>query len=383
MLVLVARVKMRGTLLRNIAMIFFLSTKAHDYTVRSTLLSDLKNNTGLAGRITLLSYEKLFRMKALPVGTYIFADLERLNREFTEKAAAVWNTLAERRRECGFELLNHPTLSMRRYELLRNLHARGINDFDVRRLTDVGEIKRFPVFIRDEDEHSGSATPLLRSETELQAAIDNLAAEGKSRDNKIIVEFIDVSDNQGIYHWYGAHRVGPCIFPVFQHFSATWVTKNSAGLLTGGEFDAAQRHYVETNPHEATLRSIFDIAHIDYGRIDYAVINDRIQVFEINTNPISLNAKKLLRAIDAVDCRRNSDERIPLKVPTHVTLAIKMGRRKKRYLWVTERVTKILYALGLLRYEEAILAALRKINNRIYGVSPRRRSNPTGDQGSR
>jgi hypothetical protein len=363
-------------------MIFFLSTKAHDYTVRRTLLSDLKENTGLAGRVTLLSYEMLFRMKSLPVGTYIFADLERLNREFTEKAAAVWNTLAERRREYGFDLLNNPILSMRRFELLRTLHARDINDFDVRRLTDVGEIKRFPVFIRDEDEHSGSATPLLWSEAELQTAIDNLAAAGISRDNKLIVDFIDVSDSKGIYHWYGAHRVGSQIFPVFQHFSAAWVTKDSAGLLTGGEFEAAHRHYVETNPHESMLRSIFDIARIDYGRIDYAMVNGRIQVFEINTNPISLNAKKLLRAIDAVDCRRSSDERIPMKIPKHVALAVEKVRRKARYLWVTEHVSKLLYYFGLLRYEEAILSILRKINHRLYGISPRRRSNPAGDRGN-
>lgn len=360
-------------------MIFFLSTKAHDYTVRSTLLSDLKLNTGLARRITLLSYEKLFRMKSLPVGTYIFADLERLNKEFTEKAAVVWNTLAEYRQQYGFELLNNPILSMRRFELLRNLHAHGINDYDVRRLTDAGNIQRFPVFIRDEDEHTGSATELLYSEAELLAAIDSLVAEGKSRDNKIIVEFIDVSDSQGIYHWYGAHRVGPQIFPVFQHFSAKWVTKDSASLLTGGEFDAAHQHYVETNPHEAMLRSIFDTARIDYGRIDYAMVDNRIQVFEINTNPISLNAKKLLRAIEAVDCHRNPEERIPVKVPKHVTLAVKMVRRRKRYLWVTERISKLLHAFGLLRHEEAILAVLRKINHRIYGVSPRRRSNPVRD----
>lgn len=364
-------------------MIFFLSTKAHDYTVRGTLLSDLKQNSGLAGRITLLSYEKLFRMKSLPIGTYIFSDLERLDREYTENAASVWNTLAECRQQYGFELLNHPIWSMRRFELLRNLHACGINDFDVRRLTDVGIVKRFPVFIRDEDEHSGSATPLLYSEAELQAAIGDLAAEGKSRENKIIVEFIDVSDSQGIYHWYGAHRVGPQIFPVFQHFSAKWVSKDSASLLTGGEFDAAHRHYVETNPHEAMLRSIFDRARIDYGRIDYAMVNGRIQVFEINTNPMSLNARKLLRAIDTIDCRRNSDERIPLKVSKHITLAIKKVRRKKRYLWLTERVSKLLHAVGLLRYEQAIFEVLRKINDRIYGISPRRRSNTAGDQTSR
>ena len=364
-------------------MIFFLTTKAHDYTVKRTLFSAMRNNSELTSRISLLPYDKLFKMKSLPVGSYIFADLERLNREYTEKAAIIWNTLAEHRNQYGFELLNNPIMSMRRYELLRNLNAQGINDFNVYRLTDVDKVKRLPVFIRDEDEHSGSATPLLYSDSELQAAIDSFAKDGKSRDNKIIVEFIDVSDSQGIYHWYGAHRVGPQIFPVFQHFSASWVTKDSANLLTNSGLDELHRHYVETNPHETILRSIFDIARIEYGRIDYAMLNGRIQVFEINTNPISLNAKKLLYAIDAIDCPRSPNERISLKVPKHVTLAIKKDQRKKRYLWVTERVSKILYALGLLRYEEAIIAVLRKINNLIFGVSTRRRRNLAEDQENR
>lgn len=356
-------------------MIFFISTKAHNYTVSRTLLADLKESTGLAARITLLPYEKLFRMKTLPVGTYVFSDLERLNRENTEKAAAVWNTLAEFRPHYGFQLLNHPVLSMRRFELLRNLHERGINDFNVRRLADAGEVTRFPVFIRDEDEHTGSATPLLHSQDEFKEAVDSLVAEGRSRDNKIIVEFIDVSDSNGIYHWYGAHRVGPQIFPVFKHFSVKWVEKDSAALLNSGDYDAEHRQYVETNPHEAMLRTIFDIARIDYGRIDYAVVNDRIQVFEINTNPISLNATKLSLAFKAIDSAECCGERIPMKVSRHVTLARQKDQRKRRYLWVSEHVSKLLHAIGLLRYENAIMSGLRKVNDLIFGVSPRRRGN--------
>jgi hypothetical protein len=46
-----------------------------------------------------------------------------------------------------------------------------------------------------------------------------------------------------------------------------------------------ERRYLETNPHEQDLRKIFRLARIDYGRIDYAMLGDRLQVWEINTNP--------------------------------------------------------------------------------------------------
>jgi hypothetical protein len=37
--------------------------------------------------------------------------------------------------------------------------------------------------------------------------------------------------------------------------------------------------------HEASLREIFRLARIEYGRMDYALLGGRLQVWEINTNP--------------------------------------------------------------------------------------------------
>jgi hypothetical protein len=43
--------------------------------------------------------------------------------------------------------------------------------------------------------------------------------------------------------------------------------------------------YVETNPHRDQLEKVFELAGIEYGRIDYCVVDGRVQTFEINTNP--------------------------------------------------------------------------------------------------
>ena len=43
--------------------------------------------------------------------------------------------------------------------------------------------------------------------------------------------------------------------------------------------------FTMSNPHEHELRRIFSTARIEYGRIDYALLGERIQVWEINTNP--------------------------------------------------------------------------------------------------
>jgi hypothetical protein len=42
--------------------------------------------------------------------------------------------------------------------------------------------------------------------------------------------------------------------------------------------------YLHDNPHERELRQVCELARIDYGRIDYAVVDGRIQVWEINSN---------------------------------------------------------------------------------------------------
>jgi hypothetical protein len=54
---------------------------------------------------------------------------------------------------------------------------------------------------------------------------------------------------------------------------------------------AEEREYVEGNPHEAALREICRMARVEYGKIDYAMLDGTPQVWEIATNP-SINAPK-------------------------------------------------------------------------------------------
>ena len=57
----------------------------------------------------------------------------------------------------------------------------------------------------------------------------------------------------------------------------------------GSEFSprmAREEHdYVLSNPHEADCASSSRLRSVDYGRIDYAMKDGRIQTWEINLNP--------------------------------------------------------------------------------------------------
>ena len=136
-------------------MIHYLTTSGHQYPWRSPLedpRAPVATREELLSRVRLISYERLFRMRVLPAGSYVFADLDRLGVEATERAALLRRVLQEG--GPGIRVFNDPIRSMRRFELLRHLYARGLNAFNVYRLTDVSQVRRFPVFLRNEDGHS-------------------------------------------------------------------------------------------------------------------------------------------------------------------------------------------------------------------------------------
>jgi hypothetical protein len=294
-------------------MIYYLSTAAHQYTLRTILESaeaTLGDGLEPLRQYRLLSYERLSKLRRLPAGSYIFSDLERLDPAATERAALAWNALAESRHD--LRLLNHPIRSMRRFELLRHLHSKGVNDFAVRRLTDADLPGRLPVFIRDEGEHRGSLTPLLPAREAFAAAVEELVAAGRSRDDKLVIEYLDTADRDGIHHRYSAQIIGSRITPACLYFSRDWMVKNRDPRLAGEEFAAAEQRYLAANPHEAMIRPIFAMAGIEFGRMDYAVVDGKVQVFEINTNPSGVRASTLVEAVAEIDSPADRHLRIPV-----------------------------------------------------------------------
>ena len=75
--------------------------------------------------------------------------------------------------------------------------------------------------------------------------------------------------------------LGTHILPRSVAQSRAWVAK-----YRGDEFDRdLELRYVEENPHEAWIREVFKLGGVEYGRVDYSLVNGRPQLWEINTNP--------------------------------------------------------------------------------------------------
>jgi hypothetical protein len=260
-------------------LIYYLVTKEHDYTIRSFLSTWGKS---LKPYLKVMSYETLFRKPRLSAATYIFSDIERLTESDAQTAALIVTALGDQW-GASIQMLNHPTVSMTRYELLRRLHSEGVNDFNVYRLTEALIPERFPVFIRNEDDHEGSLSELMETPEALFAAIRDIETRGVSRRNKMITEYCDTSDSDGIFRKYSCFCLAGEIIPRHVCFGRHWMLKYPE--LTGPEQTREEMDFVQSNPHERQIREIFALARIDYGRIDYSFKNGRIQVWEINTNP--------------------------------------------------------------------------------------------------
>ena len=175
----------------------------------------------------------------------------------------------------------------------------------------------------------------------------------------------DVRDGQGMYHRYGAHIVGSRVFASNLVFARHWVVRTWEPALQEGALLAAEQRYVESNPHEALLRPIFTMAGIEYGRMDYAVVDGRIQIFEINTNPVAPAGAHLLAGAREIDCELDATRRIP------VTARFKPAWREdlSSAHWVSRGVHAVLYRLDLLGIERRVQSALRGTKRRLAAMA--------------
>jgi len=258
-------------------MIYYLVTYKHRYTTRKWI----KHSAQLLDRMRILPYQRLRGW--LKPGVFIFSDIERLNSDLRRSALTAWTNASK----AGCTCLNHPSESLRRVDLQHALN----NDFRVFRASEPSVDIRFPVFLRGENDHRGNLTELLYSSEELRSALIQLP-------DALIVEFIDTSDRNGIFRKYSCFRIGDRILPRHILFSRNWMVKQPD--LVTEKFIAEELDYLRKNPHEAEVRRAFESAKIEYGRIDYGLSNDKLQIWEINSNPM------LETAASAADPRRKN-----------------------------------------------------------------------------
>ena len=158
-----------------------------------------------------------------------------------------------------------------------------MNDFNVYRLDEWRDVQRFPVFIRRERGHKGHLSELIHDSHVLKEHVHRCSIDLDAAD-MMIVEFGSAPFADGRYRKFGAFRVGNAIYLQHCFITKGWYSRSVPPDLSDADMAEADV-YRATNPHTRELLKVFEIAGIEYGRADYTVVNGRVQIFEINTNP--------------------------------------------------------------------------------------------------
>ncbi len=263
-------------------MLFYLVTRAHRYTIDWFLETWGRD---LVDRIRVICYEELPEggTVQLPRGTYLFSDLERLGPKLMGRAQRVAFFLEEALGPGA--VLNRPDRVMLRYELLRTLRERGINDFDVYRLDEVRVPRRWPVFLRPESDHGRGISELLPDAAALEAEIAARVRKGVSRRGQLVVEFEDVSDADGRFPKFGTFVVRGRALPRNHYLGTSFNVRYSTSIPYGDELRERERQYIAENPMARDLAEVAALAGVDYGRFDFSIKAGRPVIWELNTNP--------------------------------------------------------------------------------------------------
>jgi hypothetical protein len=259
--------------------LFYITKKASNDTIAGYLE---KGPPDLRDRIVPISYEYLLSTEKGPVGNYLFTDIDRASRAEIEKAVRIAHAITNAGHGC--RVINWPNSGCMRYELLRRLYERGINPFNVYRYTEARMPARFPVFVRRLSEHTGSFSALIDSPELLERMVDRLLKMGYDRDDLLIVEFVDTRSPDGLYRKYSSFLIEGEVF--FGHLlvSKSWVVKK-ADIITDATIDD-EIDLFQKNSFADEVRTVFGLARIEFGRIDFSVVGGRMHVWEINTNPM-------------------------------------------------------------------------------------------------
>lgn len=246
----------------------------------------------LARLLGTIHYETLPRQRDIPPGVVIFTEIEAM----TEAQRALAVQAADQLQANGVKVLNHPARALPRLALLEKFHAEGPNSFRAFRSHSVPDDVRLPVFLRLENDHEGPRTPLIEDRDDLRQVLLEGYAKGFDPHQLLVVEYLDTRGPDGLFRKYGAFRIGDRIVARHLVISRDWMVKVGSRLMDPATLDE-EHAYMAENPHAKQLRELFDLAGLEYGRIDYSIHNGKIETWEINSNPVSLSPAEHYSAV--------------------------------------------------------------------------------------
>jgi hypothetical protein len=300
-------------------MIVIVTATGHEYALASLA----KGGYGFpAPTVRIATYDRLLMARKVPRATYIFTDLDRLAPWELRLAADLYRRMREAKLRC----LNNPARAMSRFELLRTLHLAGINPFNVYRADEHPRPERFPVFLRLEDAHRSPRPRLLNDQEELEAALEERLAIFRPLRGVMIIEHCPAPYDARLWCKWGTFRVADRMSVDHIGVEDHWFVKYGVWEMLTDAVVADEHDAVQSNRFADDVRKAFEIAGLEFGRADHAIVDGRTVIYEINTNPRiwpyvrdkfpgreatqTLARKRFAAALDAIDCRKSGSRRL-------------------------------------------------------------------------
>lgn len=261
-------------------MISYYATSPHRYTFQSFV--DLWQ-PALADSARTVGYSELDLGAAPTPGLHVLTDFERL----TPAELALVARLRAGLGRPGHRVLGDPEAWPDRHTLLARLHEAGINDFRAWHVDELGPQVRFPVFLRWADRHGGSVGAPIGDRRTLRRRLDRLRRRhpaDRVAEHLLVVERLEVRSDDGLFRKYSVARIGDRLVPRHVVFGTHWVTKR-AEVVTE-ETAAEEQRFLDDPTHLDVVARVFDLAGVEFGRIDWGYVDGRPQVWEINSNPM-------------------------------------------------------------------------------------------------
>lgn len=260
-------------------MFLFLTTPGHGYTVEE-LVHPLTNDD--VPRCMATTYDAILRSSHTKKAVHVFTDLERLSNGDLIAVSDLYRTL----RKASIPCLNDTARVMGRYQLLNKLFEEGINPFAVYRADGLPKPAQFPVFVRNEADHDGPMSALIRGQEELDGYLKRLIDGGRPLRGLLVIEYAAEPLQSGIWRKTGTYRIGKNHAVGHQFPSDNWVVKGYGQHVTNEALQLEEKAAVIANDVPDNVRRAFDIAGIEWGRADHTTLRGREIVFEINTAPV-------------------------------------------------------------------------------------------------
>ena len=328
-------------------MIFFVTTQSHSVTLRNVVVRHGRR------RCRQWTYEDLFRASSIPSGTWIFTDHERLS-DYEQAFAAHIATKLENE---GSRVLNHPALVRNRFEILRRFKEAGINSFSAMRCESSPRPSRFPVFIRNTYDHESPNSTLIENQEDLDAELVQMERRGIPLNGKLVIEYAGEELAPGVWARLSTYRIADKTIAHHMAFDHSWIVKdgfNKEAMENHPEKDRfldLERNFVTQNLYADVLAKAFALARIEYGRADFSIVNNRVQIYEINTNPYHGALTTILREAHPQRCevQRQSEDELQNaivrldqaggnRIEIGATLRQRMLQKIKRRYWAGVRV---------------------------------------------